>query len=287
LHTAPGFKSLKLHTETTGHGPDLFLVHGWCLHSGVWSGILPELAPSYRVTTVDLPGHGRSHELSMPATLTELAQMLLEVAPPNATWLGWSLGGLACLRAAVDFPRRLRALVLVSTTPRFISAADWSQAMPLEQLQSLVTELREDYQKTVQRFLALQVRGDAAAQATLRRLRAVLFAAGEPSPSSLERGLMLLRDSDLRAELPYIQIPALIITGDYDRLIPVQAGEFLAAAMHGAQFKVFPKTAHAPFFSSPVAFISSLKQFLENLPLGSPVKTSEHPHVSALGDHRT
>ena len=250
---------MKLHTETIGHGPDLFLVHGWCLHSGVWGGILPELAHSYRVTRVDLPGHGRSRGLSMPTTLPELAQLLLEVAPQNAIWLGWSLGGLACLRAAMDFPRRLRALVLVSTTPRFITAADWPHAMPLEQLQSLVTELRDDYQKTVQRFLALQVRGDAAAHATLRQLRATLFAAGEPSAASLERGLMLLRDSDVRAELPYIQIPTLIITGDYDRLIPVQAGEFLAAAVHGAQSMVFPKAAHAPFLSSPVEFMIRIK----------------------------
>jgi pimeloyl-[acyl-carrier protein] methyl ester esterase len=279
--------SLKLHTETTGHGPDLFLVHGWCLHSGVWDGMLPELAHSCRVTTVDLPGHGRSHALSMPATLAELAQMLLEVAPPNATWLGWSLGGLACLRAAADFPGRLRALVLVSTSPRFISAADWSQAMPLEQLQSMMTELRDDYQKTVQRFLALQARGDAAAQATLRQLRAVLVAASEPSPSSLERGLMLLCASDLRAELPHIQIPALIITGGYDRLIPAQAGEFMVAAMHDAQSVVFPRAAHAPFLSSPAQFLSSLRQFLQQLPATLSVQPGNHPHVSIPGDHRT
>ncbi len=279
--------SLKLHTETTGYGPDLFLVHGWCLHSGVWGSLVPELTRSYRVTRVDLPGHGRSHELSMPTTLMELAHMLLEVAPQNAAWLGWSLGGLACLRAAVDFPGRLRALVLVSTTPRFITAADWPQAMPLEQLQAMVTELRDDHQKTVQRFLTLQMRGDSAAQATLRQLRTVLLSIGQPSATDLERGLKLLRDSDVRAELPHIHIPTLVITGGYDRLIPVQAGEFMAAVVQGAQFVVFPQAAHAPFLSRPVEFLFALQQFLQKLPAVRSVQAGDHPPMSALGDQRT
>jgi len=278
---------LKLHTETIGHGPDIFLVHGWCLHSGVWDSILPELAHSYRVTRVDLPGHGRSRGLSMPTTLPELAQLLLEVAPQNAVWLGWSLGGLACQRAAMDFPGRLRALVLVSTTPRFITAVDWPHAMPLEQLQALVTELRDDYQKTVQRFLVLQVRGDAAAHAALRQLRTTLLSNGQPSATNLERGLMLLRDSDVRAELPHIHIPTLIITGGYDRLISVLAGEFMAAAITGAQSMVFPKAAHAPFLSSPMEFLFALRQFLQKLPVIIPAHTCDHPQVSAHGIHRT
>jgi len=277
---------LKLHTETVGHGPDLFLVHGWCLHSGVWGSILPELAHSYRVTQVDLPGHGRSRELSMPATLPELAQMLLEVAPQSSAWLGWSLGGLACLRAAADFPGRLRALVLVSTTPSFIIAADWPHAMPLEQLQVLVTELRDDYQKTVQRFLALQVRGDATAHTTLRQLRTTFFAAGKPSPADLEQGLILLRDSNLRAELARINLPTLIITGEYDRLISVQAGQFLAAAIRGAHYLVIPKAAHAPFLSSPVEFIFVLKQFLNNLSVASSAQSGNHPQMAAKGAHQ-
>lgn len=279
--------SLKLHTETISHGPDLFLVHGWCLHSGIWDGLMPDLARSYRITRVDLPGHGRSRELAMPTTLAQLAQMLLEVAPQHATWLGWSLGGLACLRAAVDFPDYIQALVLVSTTPRFITAGDWPQAMPLEQLQSLVTELRDDYQKTLQRFLTLQVRGDAAAQATLRQLRTALSSIDPPSVTNLERGLKLLRDSDVRAQLAHIRLPTLIIAGGYDRLIPVQAGEFMAATVQGAQSVVFPKAAHAPFLSSPTEFMLTVRQFMQKLPAASTAQPDDHPHMSALGDPRT
>lgn len=277
---------LKLHTETTGHGPDLYLVHGWSLHSGVWGSVLPELAQSYRVTCVDLPGHGRSSEVSMPRSLAALSQLLVNAAPEYAVWLGWSLGGLACLRAAMDFPVRLRALALVSTTPRFITAADWPHAMPLERLQEMAMGLRHDYHRTVQRFLTLQVHGDAVAHATLRQLRTALFAAGESSPANLERGLILLRDSDLRAELARIHLPTLIIAGEHDRLTPSQAGQFMAAAVRGAQCLVIPKTAHVPFLSHPTDFKFTLKQFLKNLSAASPAQAGNHTQMAVQDVHQ-
>ncbi|MDE2234927.1 MAG: pimeloyl-ACP methyl ester esterase BioH [Gammaproteobacteria bacterium] len=257
---------MRLHVESGGAGSDLFLVHGWCLHSGVWNGLLPQLEKNYRVTCVDLPGHGYSRALPMPGTIQSLARELLDVAPPDAVWLGWSLGGLACLRAAVDNPQRIRALVLVCATPRFLTATDWPHAMPLQQLQNLVDELRNNYRTSVQRFLALQVHEDSSARAMLRQLRALLYAHGEPSPADLERGLMLLRDTDLRPELERVQQPTLAVMGGYDRLVPAQAGQAIAAAIHGAQCMVFPKAAHAPFLSDPTSFISVLQQFMQAVP---------------------
>ncbi|MGH8282480.1 MAG: pimeloyl-ACP methyl ester esterase BioH [Gammaproteobacteria bacterium] len=257
---------MKLHTETTGRGPDVFLLHGWALHSGVWRGIAPKLAQTFRVTCVDLPGHGLSRALPMPATLPELAKQLLIVAPENAVWLGWSLGGLVCLRAVLDFPEQLRALALVSATPRFVTAEDWPCAMPPAQLQQFVVELGHDYRKTVQRFLALQVRGDASARDTLRQLREAVFARGGPHPSGLAQGLALLRDNDLRTELSHIAVPALVMAGDHDRLTPPQASAALAVAIPRAKLLRFPRAAHAPFLSHPAEFIAALESFMQTLP---------------------
>ncbi|MGB9430551.1 MAG: pimeloyl-ACP methyl ester esterase BioH [Gammaproteobacteria bacterium] len=252
----------KLHTETTGRGPDLFLVHGWALHGGIWNGVAQILAQTYRVTCVDLPGHGLSRESPAPATLSGLAKQLLDAAPENAIWLGWSLGGLACLRAALDFPGRVRALLLTNSTPRFVSAHDWPHAMPPAQLKEFIVELHDDYRKTIQRFLALQVRGDESARGVLRQLRASVFARGEPSVLALERGLEWLRDSDLRAELHGIRIPTLVMSGQYDRLTPPEAGAFLAAGIDGAKLVALPRAAHVPFLSHPAEFTATLIQFL-------------------------
>ncbi|MGH8370660.1 MAG: alpha/beta fold hydrolase, partial [Gammaproteobacteria bacterium] len=192
---------MSLHCETSGDGPDLVLVHGWGVNSAVWQSVLPLLIRRYRVTCVDLPGHGASHDTSMSAPLTAVAQQVLAVVPQSAIWLGWSLGGLIALQVALQAPAQVRGLILSNTTPRFITAADWPHAMPSAQLDEFAAELTQDFAGTVRRFLALQVLGDERARDTLRALRDSVLARGVPDAASLAAGLGILRDTDFRSEL--------------------------------------------------------------------------------------
>jgi len=241
------------------------LLHGWGLHGGIWVSVLPRLASRYRVTSVDLPGHGLSRTVPMSGVLSETAREVLASVPEDAVWLGWSLGGLIAQRVALDAPRGLRGLILANTTPRFVTAPDWPDAMPPEQLQEFATGLGLDYKETLQRFLSLQVRGDEAARSALRQLREALFAHGEPDGASLAMGLELLRTSDLRAELPHIALPTLVIGGGYDRLTPPGASAALMQAIPGAGLHLVPKGAHAPFLSHAEDFIVAVTGFMQGL----------------------
>lgn len=251
--------------ETEGQGPELLLLHGWGLHGGVWDTLMPKLTPHLRVTRLDLPGHGRSRHLPMPPSLTELTLQTMAAVPPGAVVLGWSLGGLVALEAALRMPQRMRGLVLANTTPRFITAEDWPEAMPPQQLQEFAAGLGQDYKDTLQRFLSLQVRGDESARASLRQLRDALFARGEPDTASLATGLAILEDSDLRNRLKDVSVPTLVLAGGYDRLTPPGAGEYLAGHIPGAQLEVLPKSAHAPFISHADAFVAALLGFVDDL----------------------
>ena len=254
--------SMPLYMETEGQGPDLLLLHGWGLHGGVWDTLAPKLTPHLRVTRLDLPGHGRSREVPMPHSLTELTLQTMAAVPPGAVVLGWSLGGLVALEAALRMPQRMRSLILANTTPRFITAEDWPQAMPPEQLQEFAEGLTKDYQGTLQRFLSLQVRGDETARAALRQLRDSLFAHGEPDVASLATGLGILRDSDLRSRLKDLSVPTLVLAGGYDRLTPPAASEYLAMHIPGAELQVLQKSAHAPFISHADVLVSAVLEFV-------------------------
>src|SRR6185437_12924270 len=76
--------STSLYMETQGQGPELLLLHGWGLHGGIWDTLVPKLAPHLRITRVDLPGHGRSRDVPMPHSLTELALQIMAAVPPGA-----------------------------------------------------------------------------------------------------------------------------------------------------------------------------------------------------------
>jgi len=48
---------MSLYHQAIGDGPDVVMLHGWGLHSGVWAETATALAPEFRVTRLDLPGH--------------------------------------------------------------------------------------------------------------------------------------------------------------------------------------------------------------------------------------
>ncbi|MDA1107287.1 MAG: pimeloyl-ACP methyl ester esterase BioH [Proteobacteria bacterium] len=254
---------MNLFSETAGHGPDLVLLHGWGLHSGVWDETAAALAENFRVTWIDLPGHGRSPWLSGHSSLTTLTQQLLDSAPPHAIWLGWSLGGIIALQLAAQHPERVNKLVLVASTPKFVNAPDWEHGVAADTLDEFVRALASDYRSCIKRFLALQLRGSAHAAQTLRRLDAIAFRYGEPDRRALSAGLELLRDSDLRSELGGITCPSLVIAGERDTLTPPDAQRYLAAHLPQAHLSVIPRAGHAPFLSHAPEFLRALNESMQ------------------------
>jgi len=252
-----------IYSERLGQGPDIVLVHGWGLHGGVWGALPARLAERFRVTVVDLPGHGRSRRIA-PLSLETLASAVIEALPGPAIWLGWSLGALVALSAALTHRDNVLKLILTGATPRFTRAPDWPQAISAEILEQLAVELRTDYQATLQRFLSLQVGEADEAHATLRTLRAELLRHGAPDPEALREGLEILLHTDLRARLSEIGAPARIIHGGRDRLSFPGAARALAARLPQARLDMIATAGHAPFLSHAREFNACLDDFLHD-----------------------
>jgi len=253
---------VTIYCERRGCGPEIVLIHGWGLHGGIWGDLPERLARDHTVTVVDLPGHGRSRGTVRAAGLADFTEAVAAVAPSSATWLGWSLGGLIAMDAALRHDGRVARLVLVASTPKFVVAADWPHAMTAETFAGFAAGLGSDYRAMLQRFLSLQVSGDESGRELLRRLRAELLAHGEPEPAMLAAGLAMLEHTDLRARLPEIRVPTLVLHGRNDRLAWPAAGEYLAARIPGARGVTFAGAGHAPFLSQPQRFEQTLREFL-------------------------
>lgn len=252
---------MKLHVENAGSGPSLVLLHGWGLHSGVWAGVLPALTQHFRVSCVDLPGHGHSRGWDAGIGLDEVAAAVGAVAPADAAWLGWSLGGHVAMAAAAAGLASGR-LVLVAATPRFVAAPGWPCAMAPATLAGFAAALAQNCGKTVRDFLTLQLRGDSRAAQLLRELREVMRTRPEPEPAALQAGLGILTDTDLRGRLAKLKQPTLVIAGERDRLIPAEAARRLAAGLPAGKLQLAPAAAHAPFLTDPAGFTAGVLAFL-------------------------
>jgi pimeloyl-[acyl-carrier protein] methyl ester esterase len=252
---------VNLHAVTSGRGPALVLLHGWGLHSGIWAPLRPSLMKHFRITEVDLPGHGLSPAPAGPFELDDLAAAVAALAPTGAAWLGWSLGGQVALAAALG-GADISRLVLVATTPRFVAGPDWPCATPPAILAGFAASLAADHRKSVRDFLALQLRGDRRAATLLACLRDLLAERPTPGALALGAGLEILAATDLRARLADVRQPALVISGDRDRLTPPAAGRYLAASLPEGRFLGLQGAAHAPFLSHPTEFEAALAAFL-------------------------
>jgi pimeloyl-[acyl-carrier protein] methyl ester esterase len=249
-----------IYVETTGQGPDLVLLHGWGLHGGIFRSVVPPLAAHWRLHLVDLPGHGRSALPHGDYTLDNVARSIARAVPPDAAWLGWSLGGRIALAAAAQGAAIAR-LLLIGANPCFTRRDDWPHGMAEAEFEQFAASVRDDWEPTLQRFLAIQARGSERAREELRALRQELFAHGRPQPAALAGGLNILRDADLRATLPTITQPALVLHGARDTLAPLAAAEYTAAHLPQGKLQVITGAGHAPFLSHPDEFLHAVEEF--------------------------
>lgn len=254
---------MTLHVETLGAGPPLVLLHGWAMHSSLWSGLLPALAAKHRVYCVDLPGHGHSRALpasDLAAYVAAVDGALAAVEGP-LTVLGWSLGGVVAQAWAHASPRRVGRIILLASTPRFLADEAWPWAMAPEVLAGFAQDLRDNYRHTLQRFLHLQVQGTADGRQVLAQLRHHFLARGEPAPEVLDEGLSLLATVDLRAQTSTLSQPVLVIAGERDTLTPLGASRWLAEHLPQGRLLHLRGAAHAPQLSHAPEFLAGVLHF--------------------------
>lgn len=251
---------MNVHVEQRGSGPDLVMLHGWGLHGGLWGVFADVLASNFTLHIVDLPGHGYS---DVPDQLT-VAGMAEAIAaqldiPAGATVLGWSMGAFAALEMANRFADRFERLVWIAGTPSFIQREGWSVGMAPVTLQKFADGLKQDYRATLKRFISLNG-GDNGERPLLKAMQQQVFERGEPTVDTLDQGLAILRDTDMREALAASTLPFLMIQGTHDRLVhPDTVGA--VGQLRPAQSWLVERAGHAPFLAAPERVAKAVREF--------------------------
>jgi len=253
-------ENFKVHTR--GQGPELVLVHGWAMNSGIWGGVVDALAADYRVNLVDLPGHGVNAHVALSHDLDAVAELILSGLPP-AVWIGWSLGGLVALAAASQQPYQVKKMVLVGATPSFSRQADWEWGVDTSVQQAFSEGLEHDCEETVNQF-ALQTFGPNKLHESLDRLGDSPLKENLPAKNTLHAGLHLLYSNNLLPRLGACKVPALFLGGSRDRVIRPESFDQAASLMPDASVSLINGAGHAPFISHQEKFLDIIRGFLED-----------------------
>lgn len=239
--------------------PMAFL-HGWGQSKQVWFQQRQAFADA---RFINLPGHGGAED----APAEKWVDMIAAQLPDRPSILvGWSLGGMLALDIAARWPERVAGLALVSATPCFRQRQGWPHGCRDAVFADFEQAVAERSTKIMNRFFALMLHGDSLARSEYNSLARESINRREPATvTGLAAGLSLLAELDLRPRLAGLSMPALIMHGEQDAVVPPGAGLALAEALPHGQGRLFPECGHAPFLTQAQTFNSTLEAWCQKL----------------------
>jgi len=255
--------SLQLHYLEYGQGPTVLFLHGLGSASADWQLQFAAFAPRYRVIAPDLRAHGQSEAGAFYFTVQDLAGEVAELAEKLETGpahvVGLSLGGCVAQVLGLRRPDLVCSLTLVNTFAR-LQPAGWRGARRMLHRLWLLCFAPMTSNAA---FIAAgvfpkpeQAQFRAVAEARLsQNPRRTYFAA-----------LRAILTFDIRAQLPALRCPTLIIAGDRDTTVALAAKEEQHRLIPGAQMVVVPDSGHATPYDQAGFFNRTVLEFIQAHP---------------------
>ncbi|MCQ4210057.1 alpha/beta fold hydrolase [Streptomyces longispororuber] len=245
-----------------GSGPGLLVAHGaGGSVEANYGPVMAALAAAHTVVGIDYPGTGATPRAAAPLELDELADQL--VAAADAEGLdrfavsGYSLGGAVAIRIAARHPDRVTALLLTAS----FAHADHDLRLGAELWRALA---ESGDRETLARFVVPRALREAALRSLSgEALAALLAEVGATAPPGTADQVDLVTRVDVRADLPLIKAPTLVVTATGDRLVPPALHRALAGAIPGARSAEIP-TGHLPFAELPQEWAALMTEFLRD-----------------------
>lgn len=249
--------------ETHGKGDPLLLVPGFASGAWCWFAQIPELSREHLVINFDPRGIGRSPVGSSVPTMKtfvdDAVSVLDDLGIESADVLGASFGGFVAQEFAVRFPSRVRKLILACTTAGgpthvgpspeiLVSFAPDPTVTVGERIRKFIRpafsdDFNTEHTDVVERICRLREENEVSETVYLAQLRAaVLF--------------------DSNPRLGSIECPTLVVTGDRDRVVPMENSLNLAANIPGAELSIIRGGSHMLFVECADDFNRVVSQFL-------------------------
>jgi pimeloyl-[acyl-carrier protein] methyl ester esterase len=221
--------------KTIGNGPSLVLLHGWAFNSDIFQSLIDKYKANYRITVIDLPGHGRSRDID--GNIENWCDELIKLIPEQSILLGWSLGGLLSTYIASQI--EISKLILVAASPCLINNKNWHYGINIEVFNQFAINLKNDSTKSLKRFVSLQSKDKSQLQELYKSIQKY-----PASNNALNNGLEIIINSDLRDIYKDIAVPKTTILGSLDTLVPVKIKEWYETV--GSQTFII-HSGHLPF----------------------------------------
>ncbi len=283
--TAQTADGVGLSVHINGDGDPLLLIPGLGASRSAFTPILADLARAHRVITFDPRGIGESEgagNTTLTAMALDVVAVLDAVEVAAAAVFGASMGGLVAQHVVVDHPARVADLMLAATSPGGDAGVDpkpEDQAAlmgkgahtPEDAYRIACTVLYSpQFQRAHPEFIEAQIRERALHPVRPRVFSGQYKAMWEPD-DSFER-------------LASVAVPALVMHGTDDVVIPFENARILARRIPGAQLRPFEGSGHLFFHERPAETARVVTEHLRHAGTGAAQTSSAAESSSPSGE---
>jgi pimeloyl-ACP methyl ester carboxylesterase len=245
--------------ETAGAGVPVIFVHGLGGTSNIWGGQRVALSKFFRVTTLDLPGTGRSSKLPESYSMARWAEQIMGLADhlgyERFVIVGHSMTTILAQMVAGRWPDRTLAAVLCGPMTELTPTGR-------EAFQQRIAAVRQAgmlavADQVVVGGLTAATRETATGLAGL--WREVLLS---NDPACYIAQCQALLEASATTDQPRIRCPVLLLVGDQDAVTPLANCVQIQQAVPHAHLRIIPSTAHMTMLERPEVFNTALLEFL-------------------------
>ncbi len=252
----------RLYWEQQGQGDPLLLIHAGIADSRMWDAQVAAFAPHYRVIRFDARGFGRSEFGTGPHSYRgDIVALLDALEVDRAHLVGVSFGGSTALEVTLDFPDRVRSLVMGASSPPGL--VEHTNLIPLwEEVDRLVSagQIDDANELEIQMWVDGPIRTPDVVDPEIRKL---VLEMNRPLLAAPEQPDQIALDPPAAERLDQVHVPTLIIAGEYDQPSQIAGPTLLADRIPGAEFLTLHGAAHMLNMEQPDAFNAAVLDFLQ------------------------
>lgn len=237
-----------------GLGKCLVFLHGAGSNGSIWHRQIRHFSKRRSPLAFDFPGHGRSSGTEGLSTIAAHSEVTLELldrlSVRRAVLVGTSMGGLVAIDLALRDPERVEALVLLSCAARV----------------RIPPKLIETWRQVTAGRISQPFTPDGYGDGVpIEILREGWEEQTRTDPRVRHSDLLAVDGVDYRSRLVEIRMPALIVSGTKDPLVPPAVGAALAAGIPRARRVEIEGAGHFLYREAPDALHAAIDSFLDSL----------------------
>lgn len=264
-------EDVRLAYSDYGSGRPVILIHGWPLSREMWEYQLEDIVNAgYRVIKYDRRGFGKSSKpwygYDYNTLAADLNEIIKQLELRDAVLVGFSMGGGEVVRYLKLYGSgRINRIVLISSVlPYLLKTKDNPEGVDASVFEQIMTELKKDriafLEDFGKKFFGVGMLSHPVSTPLLEYYRMLAsFASGR----STQQCAVSFAETDFREDVATIDVPTLVIHGDADKTVPIDASSDRTAKMIAdCRYIVYENAPHGLFYTERERLNRDLIQFI-------------------------